>query len=64
MPKDAGARFIRDNFDLEDRLAAVLIDRRSGRVTQRSTPARQIASPEFQSWPRNATEWAPTSSYP
>lgn len=50
MQNDAGARFIRDNFDPEDRLAVVLIDRSSGSVTQRISSARQIASPEFQVW--------------
>jgi hypothetical protein len=50
MEKDAASRFIRDNFDPEDRLAIVLIDRRSGSVTQRIASARQIASPEFQVW--------------
>ena len=50
MEKDAGSSFIRDNFDPEDRLAVVLIDRRSGGVTQRIASARQIASPEFQVW--------------
>lgn len=50
MPKDVGSTFIDDNFDLDDRLAVVLIDRRSGAVTQRIAPASQIASPEFQAW--------------
>ena len=50
MQKDAGARFIRDNFEPEDRLAVVLIDRRSGSVTQRIAPARQIAAAGFQTW--------------
>src|SRR5580658_8258501 len=50
MQKDAGSRFIRDNFEPEDRLAVVLIDRRSGSVTQRIAPARQVVSPQFQSW--------------
>ncbi len=35
-----------------NRLAVVLIDRRSGSVTQRLAPARQISSPEFQDWLR------------
>jgi hypothetical protein len=53
MQKDAASRFIWDNFEPEDRLAAVLIDRRSGVVTQRIASARQIASPEFQVWLKN-----------
>jgi hypothetical protein len=50
MQKDAGSKYVRDNFDPDDRLAVVLIDRRSGGVTQRIAPARQIASPAFQAW--------------
>jgi hypothetical protein len=50
MQKDTGASYIRDNFESADRLAVVLINRRSGSVTQRIAPARQIASPEFQAW--------------
>src|ERR1700730_1780009 len=53
MQKYAASRFIDDNFDPEDRLAIVLIDRRSGAVTQRLASARQIASPEFEVWLRD-----------
>lgn len=53
MKKDAGSKFIDDNFEPDDRLAVVLIDRRSGAVTQRIAPAKQIASPEFQAWLRD-----------
>lgn len=52
MQQDVAAKYIRDNFDPDDRLAVVLINRRSGSVTQRIAPARQIASPEFQAWLR------------
>jgi|HubBroStandDraft_6_1064221.scaffolds.fasta_scaffold207950_2 hypothetical protein len=50
MAKDTASQFIVDNFELEDRLAVVLIDRRSGVVTQRIASANQIASQEFQVW--------------
>ena len=50
MAKDAASQFILDNFELEDRLAVVLIDRRSGVVTQRIASVNQIASQEFQVW--------------
>jgi RepB DNA-primase from phage plasmid len=50
MAKDTASQFILDNFELEDRLAVVLIDRRSGVVTQRIASANQIASQEFQVW--------------
>lgn len=53
MQKHASSRFIDDNFDPEDRLAIVLIDRQSGAVTQRLTSARRIASPEFEVWLRD-----------
>ena len=50
MAKDTASQFILDNFELEDRLAVVLIDRRAGVVTQRIASANQIASQEFQVW--------------
>jgi hypothetical protein len=50
MAKDTASQFILDNFDLHDRLAIVLIDRRSGVVTQRIASTNQIASQEFQVW--------------
>ena len=50
MRSDWASQFIDDNFDPDDRLAVVLIDRHSGSVTQRLAPARQISSPEFQAW--------------
>jgi hypothetical protein len=50
MANDAASLFILDNFELEDRLAVVLIDRRSGVVLQRIAFAAQIASQEFQVW--------------
>ena len=53
MANDAAAQFILDNFELEDRLAVVLIDRRFGVVTQRIASANQIASQEFQVWLMN-----------
>lgn len=50
MPKDPSRDYILENFEPDDRLAVVLIDRSSGVVTQRIASARQIASPEFQVW--------------
>jgi hypothetical protein len=50
MADGAASQFILDNFELKDRLAVVLIDRRSGVVTQRIASAYQIASQEFQVW--------------
>jgi len=53
MAKDAASEFILDNFERDDRLAIVLIDRRSGIVMQRIASANHIASPEFQIWLRS-----------
>jgi len=50
MPRHSAADYILDNFEPDDRLAVVLIDRSSGVVTQRIASARQIASPEIQEW--------------
>ena len=50
MAKDTASQFILDNFELKDRLAVVLIDRRSGVVTQRIASVSQIVSQEFQVW--------------
>lgn len=50
MQQDIGSKFIRDNFEPQDRLAVVSIDRGSAAVTQRIASARQIASPQFQAW--------------
>src|SRR5215472_8410967 len=53
MSKDAASEFILNNFERDDRLAVVLIDRRSGVVVQRISSAEQIASQEFQIWLRS-----------
>ncbi len=53
MREDPASKFLDDNFEPDDRLAVVLIDRRSGAVTQRIASARQIASAEFQLWLRD-----------
>ena len=50
MQKDVGPKFIRDNFEPQDRLAAVLIERGSAAVTQRIASAQHMASPQFQAW--------------
>lgn len=52
MPKDTTSQFIRDNFEPKDRLAIVIVNKRSGSVVQRLATAEQIASPEFQAWLR------------
>lgn len=52
MQKDVAAKFIRNNFEPKNRLAVVIVNKRSGSVVQRLATAQQIASPEFQTWLR------------
>jgi hypothetical protein len=44
------SEFIRSNFEPNDRLAVVLINRRAGAVIQRLSTAALIARPAFQAW--------------
>jgi RepB DNA-primase from phage plasmid len=46
-------RYIQENFEAADWLAVVVRNRETGITLQRITTARQIASPEFQSWLRH-----------
>lgn len=46
------SEYVRENFDADDWLAVVLLDKRNGRVIQRLTSAAQVASAEFQDWIR------------
>ena len=51
MPlKDIAGDYIRANFRPDDRLAIVLIHKRSGVVTTRVSTGEKIASPEYQAW--------------
>ena len=52
MDRRIAPRYIRENFQPSDRLAVVLLNKRSGSVTQRIGIAERIAAPEFQSWLR------------
>lgn len=52
MPNDTAAQFLKRHFQPNDRLAFVLVNRRSDAVIQRLTEARQGSSPEFQHWLR------------
>jgi hypothetical protein len=47
------SRFIEENFEPSDRLAVVLLNKRTGSVTQRIASAERIAAPEFQAWLRH-----------
>jgi hypothetical protein len=51
--KSMGAEYIRANFRPEDRLAVVLLHKRSGAVTTRVSTAEKIAGNEYQAWLRH-----------
>ena len=53
MPKDHTARYFLEEFEPEDRLAVVLINKHTDSVIQRIGSARQMASPESQLWLRD-----------
>src|SRR5262245_49348924 len=59
MNRDMAAEYVRDNFKATDRLAAVLLNKRTGAVIQRLASAEKIAARDFQSWLRylNAQRW-------
>ena len=48
------ARYLRENFDRDDRLAVVLIERASNRVDQKFATAGEIAAPTYQVGLRSA----------
>ncbi len=47
---NSAPEYIRDNFDAEDSLAVVAINKRSGAVVQRLAPAEKIAAEDAQRW--------------
>jgi hypothetical protein len=44
--------YLGENFEPSDRIAVLVLDRRTGRVTQRIISAQKAGSPEFQAWLR------------
>ncbi len=50
--KDIPAQYIRDNFEPSDRLAVILLNKRSEDVIQRLAAAERIAREDFQAWLR------------
>lgn len=50
MSNETASRYIRENFEPNDRLAIVLLNKRINSVVQRLASAQQIAAPDFQSW--------------
>src|SRR5512133_103672 len=51
--RDIASNYIRENFDPTDRLAIVLLNKRTGAVMQRVASAEKIAAPDFQAWLRH-----------
>jgi len=52
MVRDMAARYIHENFEPGDRLAVVLLNKRTHDVIQRIASAERIASEDFQAWLR------------
>lgn len=59
MTNEIASRYIRENFELTDRLALVLLNKYTSRVLQHLASADRIASDEFQAWlrERNDNRW-------
>lgn len=53
MAKNSASQYIRDNFEPDDRLAVVLLNKRTNQVVQRIGAAERIAEEPFQSWLRH-----------
>ena len=53
MDPDIPVRYIRENFQPDDRIAVVLIQKETHRVVQRVATAERVASAEFQAWLRH-----------
>jgi hypothetical protein len=53
MNRDIAAHYLSSNFQPEDRLAVVLVHKRSGAVLQRLATSEQIAAAGFQAWLRH-----------
>jgi hypothetical protein len=52
MDRDMAAKYIRENFEPGDRLAIVILNKRTNAVMQRVASADKIASTDFQAWLR------------
>jgi hypothetical protein len=53
MNSDNAAVYIRENFQLTERLAVVLLNKRTASVIQRLATAEKIAAADFQAWLRH-----------
>ena len=45
--------YLRDNFNVDDRIAVVLLNKRSGAVLQRVASIERVVAPEYQAWLRH-----------
>ncbi len=52
MSENAAVDYITANYKPDDRLAVVIIDKRSGEVKQRLATAERIVQPDYQAWLR------------
>jgi hypothetical protein len=50
---ESAPQYIAENFEPSDRLAVVLLNKRTGSVMQRIASAERIAAPDFQAWLTN-----------
>jgi len=48
----SASNYLSENFEPSDRIAVLVLDRRTGEATQRITSAQKAGSPEFQAWLR------------
>src|SRR5215469_995546 len=47
---DIAATYIRENFEPQDRVAIVLLDKRKSTARQRIGSVERVSSPEYQAW--------------
>jgi hypothetical protein len=50
---EISANYLRDNFKVEDRIAVLLLNKRSGAVLQRVASVERVVAPEYQAWLRH-----------
>jgi hypothetical protein len=53
LDPDVPVRYIRENFQPDDHIALVLIQKETHRAMQRVAPVEKVAQPEFQAWLRH-----------
>jgi hypothetical protein len=53
MDRNIAIEYLQDNFEADDRLAVVLLNKQTGHVLQRIATAAKIAEPRYQAWLRH-----------